>query len=336
MEKVEAVDYRSRRWMITINNPVEKGYTHEVIKERLNKFKNLIYWCMSDEIGLEKKTYHTHIYIVCSGQVRMSTLKKRFDGGHFDMTKGNSEECRNYVFKLGKWKNTEKNDTSVDGTQEEHGELPTERPGKRNDLDDLYDLIKAGLSDYEIMEQLPSQMLHIDKIRACREVFNMEKYGNMKRDVEVTYIYGDAGLGKTSYVYDNYGFSNVYSLSGYRNPFDEYKSEDVMLMDEFRSQIDFSLMLRYTDGYPIMLPARYGNKQACYTKVFIVSNIRLLKQYKEIQKEEPESFEAFLRRINKVMIFTKKKIYELTIDQYMNDFVPLTDSEGKRIPFKEL
>ena len=336
MEEVKAVDYRSRRWLITINNPVDKKLTHEVIKDRLREFKNLIYWCMSDEIGLEKKTYHTHLYIACSGAVRMSTLKKRFDGGHFDMAKGNSEECRNYVFKLGKWKNTEKNDTSVEGTQEEFGELPTERPGKRNDFEDVLDMVRSGLSDLEIVEQIPAQMLNVEKIRTCRELYNKEKFGSIRRDVEVIYIYGDTGIGKTTYVYDTCGPENVYSLSGYRNPFDEYCGQDVMLMDEFRSQIDFSLLLRYTDGWPMMLPARYGNKQACYTKVFIVSNIRLLKQYKEIQKEEPESFEAFLRRINKVMIFTKKKTYELTIDQYMNDFVPLTDSEGKRIPFKEL
>lgn len=55
-------DSRSRKWQITINNPIEKGFAHECIKEELNKFNSLVYWCMSDEIG-ENGTYHTHIYM---------------------------------------------------------------------------------------------------------------------------------------------------------------------------------------------------------------------------------------------------------------------------------
>lgn len=44
-------DSQSRKWQLTINNPVEKGYTHEVIKSILIDMKSLVYWCMADEIG---------------------------------------------------------------------------------------------------------------------------------------------------------------------------------------------------------------------------------------------------------------------------------------------
>ena len=55
-------DTQSRKWQITINNPLEKGFTHDRIKEILSSLK-LVYWCMADEIG-ENGTYHTHIYIL--------------------------------------------------------------------------------------------------------------------------------------------------------------------------------------------------------------------------------------------------------------------------------
>ena len=67
-------DVRSRKWLITINNPSEKGFNHNAIKAQLQLFKNCIYWCMSDEVGKEGDTYHTHIFICCSGAVRFSTL----------------------------------------------------------------------------------------------------------------------------------------------------------------------------------------------------------------------------------------------------------------------
>ena len=44
-------DIRSRKWQITVNNPVEKGYTHEHIKEQLASLSGCVYWCMCDETG---------------------------------------------------------------------------------------------------------------------------------------------------------------------------------------------------------------------------------------------------------------------------------------------
>jgi len=64
-------------------------------------------------------------------------------------------------------------------------------------------------------------------------------------------------------------------------------------------------MLQFLDGYPCKLPARYTDKHACYTKVFIISNIPFNKQYINIQENEHESFEAFKRRFTKFLIFDK-------------------------------
>ena len=62
-------------------------------------------------------------------------------------------------------------------------------------------------------------------------------------------------------------------------------------------------MLNYCDIYPIQLPARYANKFACYETVYIISNWSLEDQYKEVQKDNPESWKAFLRRIHEVTIY---------------------------------
>lgn len=63
------------------------------------------------------------------------------------------------------------------------------------------------------------------------------------------------------------------------------------------------LRLQYCDIYPIELPSRYSNKFACYNKVYIVSNWGLEKQYSELQREAKESWQAFLRRIHKVIYY---------------------------------
>ena len=53
---------RSRKWLLTINNPVEHNSSHDELILVLSKFKAVKYWCLCDEIGNEG-TYHTHLLI---------------------------------------------------------------------------------------------------------------------------------------------------------------------------------------------------------------------------------------------------------------------------------
>ena len=89
--------------------------------------------------------------------------------------------------------------------------------------------------------------------------------------------------------------------------FDSYSGQDVLVFEEFNSQIPIEEMLNYLDIYPLMLPARYSDKVACYTKVIITSNLPLEKQYVSEQLNKPKTYNAFLRRINYVMEYDKKR-----------------------------
>ncbi|MBQ8356086.1 MAG: hypothetical protein IJY40_10810 [Oscillospiraceae bacterium] len=87
--------------------------------------------------------------------------------------------------------------------------------------------------------------------------------------------------------------------------FDSYKGQPVLVFEEFHSQISISDMLNFLDIYPVMLPARYYDRVACYTEVYITSNIPLEDQYPEIQKCKLETWKAFLRRIHTVTEFRR-------------------------------
>lgn len=97
------------------------------------------------------------------------------------------------------------------------------------------------------------------------------------------------------------GYRNVYRISDYTHPFDRYGQEPVLCLDEFRSSLLIGDMLDYLDGYPLALPARYANRQACYETVYIISNIDLSKQYPTVQMNELATWKAFLRRIHHVV-----------------------------------
>lgn len=327
-------DKQSRKWLLTINNPKDLELTHDVIKENLSAMKPVVYWCMADEVG-ENGTHHTHVYICARNAIKASQLHRRFKGAHRDIAKGTSQENRDYVTKSGKWANTTKAETSVEGTFEEWGEMPIERQGARNDIADLYSMIKDGLSDFEILEQSPDYLLQIDKIDKVRQTVRQENYKNVWRNLEVTYIWGDTGSGKTRGVMEKYGYENVYRVTDYSHPWDSYKGQEVVLFEEFRSSMRIGDMLNYLDGYPLELPCRYNNKYACYTKVYIISNIPLLQQYYELQMSQTETYKAFLRRIGEIHHYVCGKIEVAHVDMNNVGFRVLTDKEMKMCPFKE-
>ena len=136
---------RCRKWQLTINNPMEHEMEHKAIKEILNTFPSLVYWCMGDEIGNDTNTYHTHIYMYTKHPIRFTTLKNKFPMAHLECANGSSQENKNYILKCGKWEDTSKVETRVDGTFEEWGEIPNDTPLRFGDNQKHFGILKMIL-----------------------------------------------------------------------------------------------------------------------------------------------------------------------------------------------
>jgi len=289
----------SRKYQLTLNNPEKHDWSHEYIRNALGTFSGLIYWCMCDEIG-EEGTPHTHLFIVFKNAVEFSALQKPFYGAHLEPSKGSNKENRDYIRKEGKWAESEKKETNIPETFEEYGELPPDRAEGVKETAAIYEMLKNKASNFEVMEVYPNAMNKIDKMDRTRQTLLEEEYKNVFRKLDVTYLWGKAGVGKTRCVMDEYVYENVYRVTDYTHPFDGYKGQDVIMFEEFRSNLPIGDMLNYLDGYPVELPCRYSNKQACYTKVYILSNIPLEQQYPNIQAEQHGTWLALLRRIHHI------------------------------------
>ena len=296
----------SRKYLLTINNPIDHGYTHDRIKAILNEFSSLRYWCMCDEVG-EQGTPHTHVYVVFSNSVMFDTMHKKFYGVHIDKAKGSNQENRDYVRKEGKWQDDAKHETNKPETFEEFGELPPDRTKSETQAERIVQLIRDGKTNAEILEECPTAYSKMAYIEQTRQTFLEEQYKNAWRNLEVTYIWGESGAGKTRSVMEQYGYSNVFRVTNYDNhPFDGYKGQDVVVFEEFRGGIKIQDMLNYLDGYPVMLPCRYADRVACYTKVYLISNIPLESQYRNVQVDNLETWAAFRRRIHSTIEMNKQ------------------------------
>ena len=347
-------DTSCKRWQLTINNPNtplldsdgnpildtngnQVIFDHETIKAILEEyFKTFLYGCMADEMG---STYHTHLYTVFTSRVRFSMLKRYFPTAHIEKAKGITSENINYIKKEGEWEGTDKAETSIEGTFEEWGVRPADTRGKNHEMTELYELVKEGLSDAEIIAINQDYILNLDKISFLRTTLLKDEFkGRLRTEIKVIYISGKTGPGKTYGVLEEHGAENVFRATDYKHPFDHYQNQPVLVFDEFRSNLPLSDMLNYLDIYPLELPARYSNRFACYTTVYIISNWKLEDQYHDKQQDDQVSWKAFLRRIHEVRVFTEYKTYTTynSVEEYMNrdtEFREVTEAEKQEIPF---
>lgn len=289
----------SRKFQLTINNPADHNFSHERIKVILSEFSGLVYWCMCDEVG-EQGTPHTHVYVVFKNSTMFDTLHGKFYGAHIEQANGSNRENRDYVRKEGKWLDDAKHETNLADTFEEWGELPPDRTRSETQADRIVQMIRDGMSNAEILEECPTAYSKIAHIEQTRQTLLAERYKNEWRQLDVTYLWGDTAAGKTRSVMEKYGYSQVYRTTDYAHPFDSYRGQDVIVFEEFRSSLAIGDMLNFLDGYPLELPCRYANKVACFTKVYIISNISLEQQYPNVQMDNPETWAAFCRRIHHV------------------------------------
>lgn len=327
-------EIQMRKAQITINNPQDHDMSHDKIRSLLTGLKSCIYYIMCDEVGGKEKTYHTHIYVVFRSPVRFSTLKRRFPMAHIEKAMSTHANNRNYVKKEGKWLNTEKGATSLPNTLEEWGTCPPDTPSTDELMGELYTYIKDGLSNYEILEQNATYIKDLDKIDRVRLTLKTEEFKKVWRNVDVTYIYGKTGLGKSRYVMETFGYENVFRITDYVHPWDTYQGQETIVLEEFNSSFPIQKLLNYLDGYPLKLEARYSDKTACFLKIFLISNLSLEEQYPNIRDEQREVWLAFIRRIHKVIWYKDENTiihYDSTSEYFHRD--PVTGAPVLSLDF---
>ena len=294
---------QSRKWTLVMNHPLACGFTHDVICETLMKFFP-DYFCMADEIAATG-TFHTHIFLYSHSPIRFSTLKNRFPIAHIEKAIGSAKQNRDYILKSGKWEQDKKAETSVEGSFYEYGTLPEEREENNPKMSRLIASVRDGKRTAEIIDDTPEFAFRIREIDVLRQTLLSERYMTENRDLVVSYLYGASGSGKTRGVYQRHSATDICRITNYRAgkgiSFDGYFGQDVLVFEEFHSQIPIADMLNFLDVYPLYLPARYNDRIACYTKVYLTSNIPLDEQYKDVQIYHPETWRAFLRRIHNIV-----------------------------------
>lgn len=281
-------DSESRRWVFTLP---ESEYDRAYVEKHLGKYKALI-----GQLEAAPTTGYLHwqLYLEAKSAVRFSTLRKLFPRGHYKPARETRIQCVRYC--------TREDKRAPGGPVLELGEMSySVRQGKRTDIDSYYEQIMLeGKSADQVMFDDPRAAKIEGQLRTLELVRDRETWGKKFREMEVHYLHGGTRTGKTSALYETYGYDDLYRVPNWRNPFDGYRGQDILLLDEYNTSVQIVDLLKILEGYPLEVAARYADKTAKFTKVFIVSNLPLQEQHLTIQQEHPKQWKAFLARLTSV------------------------------------
>ncbi len=324
---------RTRQFIGTLNNPTDDDMLHI-----LDAPKEWFQWAIfASEMG-EEGTHHIQAAWQLKNAKTFSAMQKCL-GGRWALFERKSSQFAAWSYcAKGQQSKEEWESEGVDGPNwmgpegdqyelpDGHmggivriiGDLPPQGDGnEKNVWNRIREAVENGWTDLEICAKWPHEGIRCQAAIAKYRILWDRQHAQW-RDLDVTYITGETGDGKTRYVMDKYGYSNVFRLTDYSSerPWDNYHGQDVVIFEEFRSQIKIENMLNWLDGYPVELPARYANKLAHFTKVYIISNWRLEEQYQKIQQYYQSTWQALLRRIG---------TYGMVLDGQLEEVVDVLD-----------
>lgn len=275
----------SRSWMVTLP---ESEYPQATVEAELSNYT----YVGQLELGESTGYRHWQVYIENPTPIKFATLRKKFPMGHFEPRHSSRQSCYDYVTK----------DETSAGVRIQKGEIQVEDSRTaHNAVERVREAILVeGKSYRQVMMEVPEAARYFSYAKELSYIARSEQYSaKIRDDLDVTYLYGPPGVGKTSYVYNNeQDLRSIYLTSSYEHPFDEYDFQPILVLDEFAGQLSVEYLLRLLDIYPMNASARYTNKAAAWTKVFIISNIPLEELYEKVQRNRPDQFKALIRRIH--------------------------------------
>ena len=146
--------------------------------------------------------------------------------------------------------------------------------------------------------------------------YRQQSIKGLDRNMECIFISGASGTGKTTYaktIASQRGF-NAYISSGGKNPLDNYKGEECIILDDTRSSTwTLTDFLKLTDNHTdSLVGCRFYNKSIAECKLLIVTSVKTLDEfYEQATKEDNEPRIQLYRRFRTMFI-----MQEETMDIY--------------------
>lgn len=275
----------------------------------------------------EKGVYHCHMALY-GNTTTLSNVSKTLFNAHIEPQLGGKKELASYLKKDGKYAEKGEQVLFVKDLDEIQ-----DVQGKRNDIEDIEDMLQNGLTPTQIMET-SLKYRKFEKMIKSAYISIRIKNTPLIKDMNNEWHLGESGTGKTHYyveLCEKYSPENIYLCNDYQNGgFDFYLENGappIVFLDEFKGQINYQTLLTILDKYSrVQTHCRYQNTYNLWTQVIITSVYPPEHIYNMIVSEDSQavdSFQQLLRRLNHIVYH-----YKLSDDEYGCYSIPANEYKG--------
>ena len=139
------------------------------------------------------------------------------------------------------------------------------KQGKRSDIARAVDIVKETSSVAAVCDEIMNY-------QAVRHAELYLKYKEKKRPVQpiqVIWIYGSSGKGKTKKVYDDNKDEDIFTPINFKW-WEGYDGHKTVLIDDIRKDFcKFHELLKLLDIYPFRVETKGGSRQVQFNKLYI-------------------------------------------------------------------
>lgn len=263
----------SRNWAITDHTLKSREFYTE-----FHYRNNVSYLVLGKETCPTTGKEHWQGLVIFKNEKSVDTVRKALPGVHVERCRKSELANERYCKKDGDWI--------------EIGLAPSGQ-GKRNDLKKIIDMVKTGISDKEICEDIelaPTWGRNYRALAEIRTMFEVER----NWVTEVHYIYGEAGCGKSRLAYE--AGATFVEVVG-RRFINGYNGEDVVCFDDVDKDTFPSRgqLLKLMDRYPYKIDIKGGSRNWKPRVIYMTSNFPPEETFYSIPYDD-----AVKRRITKI------------------------------------
>lgn len=294
---------RSRNWCFTSFQPILD------VDQLLSQLvaDNYIQWyIVNPEVSPSTSRPHCQGYFVASNPRRFAELHRRegMTAWHLEPRRGNHVAARQYCMK-GEHCDSYHGESCHDcrySAYRTFGREPANSAG-RVPFSARGELARRLLAGQSIREVVRSDVS--TSFSCLRQLKEFRAFMSPQRDpqgppTEFWILYGDAGVGKSRFVFDHHPVEDVYVHVG-GDWWDGYDGHPVVVIEEFYGGIKPELMNRLADRYPLSLPYKGGFVPFTAKIVYLTTN----KRPYDFWHIEHDWRPAFFRRVTNLIRVTR-------------------------------
>lgn len=259
--------------------------------DRCVELGHATYCVYQEEVCPKTGKHHLQGYTEFVKQHEWTKIRKLFGLDkmcpvHFAVRRGTPQQASDYCKKA---------ESRADlGLMHESGVItpPGEGQGKRNDLLVAKELIDSGASMKQVADACFGTFVRLNKGLHAYKVLTIPE---RNRNTICFVLYGVANAGKTEIVKQLFGANAVWITPGVSGVwYDAYENQPVVVFDEFKGWMPFTLFKRIVDSSPLHLDAKSSSRVFNSRIVVFLANDHPDEWYHELKTEDKAAMQRRL------------------------------------------